>query len=109
MMPPRGSGPRASSTVSWTGLARPPATRTQPALHNANLGDRLPGCPHSAPPNSPGHPLLTAAFFTVTAFAGAPSVAPPTTPAAPTASTTDSPASSILPNGVYDGGSLLSL
>lgn len=99
-MPVKGLAPRASSTVSWG--------RAAPALHNANLGDRSPACPHSARPKFPGparrpagrHPLVTVAFSTVTVFFGGPSAPPPVTPALAIFSTAFSEAASIFPNGV---------
>ncbi len=111
-MPARGFAP---------GIVHSFLGRASPALHNANLGDRPPGCPHSArlkfsaragkglrPCEGPSPPVAvrqaqlfsTDAFSTVTAFFGAPSPAPPSTPASPTFSTAFSEASSIVPNGV---------
>ncbi len=102
--------------------------RAPPALHNANIGDRRVACPHPARRNigrrsgpgaaGPGGPRaipvrppsgrfsaarqfwVTAAFWTVTAFFGAPSVAPPATPSAATSWTAFRPAASRVPKGV---------
>lgn len=113
MMPTRGSCPLGIVHRFPAGLARPQQRGYRTALHNANLGDRPPGCPLSARPKFNGHAvchfLATVAFSIVTAVLGAPSLAPPSTPPFATSSTTFRPAVSIFPKGVNCGGSLVSL
>ena len=109
-MPVRGFAPRASSTVSWGGLRARPAQRQsrRPAARLSALsaaeffGPHHDGRTGLAGPAAPvgGQALSTAAFEMVTAFFGAPSAAPPVTPAVPTAFTAFSEAASIVPNGV---------
>lgn len=100
MMPARGVRP-SWHRPQFPGRASPALHNAfVAALHNANLGDRPPGCPHSARPNSAGQSLLTAPFVMVTAVFGAPSPAPPATPAFATSWTAFSEAASIVPNGV---------
>lgn len=99
--------------------------RAAPALHNANIGDRRAGCPHPARRNigvrapdaaGPGpasrrsrQSCVTVAFSIFTSFLGAPSWPPSAVPALATSSRTFRPAASILPKGVYEGASGLSL
>lgn len=104
MMPLRGLCPLGIVHSFPAGLARPQQRGYRTALHNANLGDRPPGCPHSARPKFNGHAvrhfLATVAFSMVTGFFGAPSLAPPSTPAFATSWTAFRPAASIFPKGV---------
>lgn len=98
--------------------------RAAPALHNANIGDRRAACPHPARRNidvgagrgrepggwpASGQFWVTVPFSILTSFFGAPSWPPSAVPALATSSRTFSPAASILPNGVYEGASGLSL
>lgn len=87
--------------------------RAAPAPHNANIGERRPGCPHPAPRNLPvdgvrhrwerpryGWFFVTAAFSIVTGFFGAGALSPSATPSLATFSTILRPAAPIFPKGV---------